>query len=84
MLVKLNVRTVRPIKVDPEIEELWKRIDYQIKTHSNAKTVLNVQENGLKVTSRFKVIRVFVSSTFTDFFNEREVLVKQVNDENFK
>ena len=26
-----------------------------------------------------KSIRVFVSSTFTDFFNEREVLVKKVS-----
>ncbi|CAF1487348.1 unnamed protein product [Adineta ricciae] len=25
-----------------------------------------------------KVVRIFVSSTFTDFFNEREVLIKQV------
>ena len=25
-----------------------------------------------------KVVRIFVSSTFTDFFNEREVLIKKV------
>jgi hypothetical protein len=25
-----------------------------------------------------KVVRIFVSSTFTDFFNEREVLIKRV------
>lgn len=31
-----------------------------------------------KFNSNCKTIRVFVSSTFTDFFNEREILVKQV------
>ena len=31
----------------------------------------------------WKVVRVFVSSTFTDFHNEREILVKQVGSKVF-
>lgn len=65
--------------IDPEIEEMWKLIDTQIKNYTNNNLKNKSDENkGLKVVKRFKVIRVFVSSTFTDFFNEREVLVKQV------
>lgn len=62
--------------VDPEIEDIWKQIDYQIK--SNATNQPAEHKFDAEVTRRFRVIRVFVSSTFTDFFNEREVLVKQV------
>ena len=32
-----------------------------------------------KVAARWRIVRVFVSSTFVDFFNEREILVKKVS-----
>ncbi len=49
----------------------WSVIDQQ----SESETV----SNGNPSSSAFwKTIRVFVSSTFTDYHSEREVLVKQV------
>ena len=57
------------------IEEMWKIIDNQILNKSSdyfkPKTNTNQQKKP-------KCIRVFVSSTFTDFFSERESLVKRV------
>lgn len=37
----------------------------------------NYDDHGSQQTPN-KVVRIFVSSTFTDFFNEREVLIKKV------
>lgn len=55
-----------------KIEKLWLQVDKQIKdTKYHDKS-----EPFVKIC---KTIRVFVSSTFTDFFNEREILVKRVN-----
>lgn len=58
--------------------EIWKRIDSEIKSYSNDTSSNKTEEKGLKIVKRNKTIRVFVSSTFTDFFSEREILIKQV------
>lgn len=55
-----------------KIEKLWLQVDKQIKDTK----YLDKSEPFVKTC---KTIRVFVSSTFTDFFNEREILVKRVN-----
>lgn len=39
----------------------------------------NDKEELVTLNSRWKTVRVFVSSTFKDFHNERDVLVNQVN-----
>ena len=63
--------------VSNEVSRLWKLAEKQCscleKCESN-----KCQETDLFTDLGWIVIRVFVSSTFNDFFNEREVLVKQV------
>ena len=54
------------------IEEMWTSIDKEIE--ENHETYYKPKN----VNTTPNCIRVFVSSTFTDFFNEREVLVKEV------
>lgn len=58
------------------IQNIWKTIDKQI-NDKNSKYYTGYSSN--KFNKRHKTIRVFISSTFTDFFSEREILVKQVN-----
>ena len=68
------------------IEYMWKDIiDVQINSPLETKLAFHYQNHPAKLRRSasvkhigYKAIRVFVSSTFTDFFNEREVLVKQV------
>jgi hypothetical protein len=56
---------------------MWKEIDEQI-NDPNSVYLLNKKKNASMSDKRkFRPIRVFVSSTFTDFFSEREILVKQ-------
>lgn len=58
---------------------MWNRIERQMKSFKISTNLNNNNAlSNLKTMSRYKAIRVFVSSTFTDFFNEREVLVKNV------
>ena len=54
------------------IEDMWRSIEDQIE--ANHKEYF--MPKSLKATPQ--CIRVFVSSTFTDFFSERESLVKKV------
>lgn len=61
------------------VDKTWWSIDQQIVEYSfklNPKSTFIFSD--LKNFKRSKAIRVFVSSTFTDFFNERELLVKFV------
>ena len=58
-----------------EVNEVWNKIDstndeISLKKSKNDKESLS--------SSEFKVARIFVSSTFSDFFNEREILAKRV------
>ncbi|XP_072019125.1 telomerase protein component 1-like [Amphiura filiformis] len=61
---------------DPEVttHQCWETIDTQCLTHSTR--LQDVSES--QTTSGWKVVRLFVSSTFNDYQNEREVLVKKV------
>jgi len=56
------------------IQNMWKIIDKQI-NYKKSKYYANYIN---RVHKRHKTVRVFISSTFTDFFSEREILVKQV------
>lgn len=53
--------------------------DFWIRLHEHLDNELteNRTNHGNQRTLN-KVVRIFVSSTFTDFFNEREVLIKKV------
>ncbi len=53
-----------------KIETMWQLIDKQMKCGKYCSKKSNSKPP--------RAIRVFVSSTFTDFFSEREVLIKQV------
>lgn len=57
---------------DQIITSCWKEIGQQCEAYKPSTIKQGQQSSG------WKVIRVFVSSTFTDFFNEREILVKKV------
>ena len=55
------------------VDKIWMNIDAEFKEKASKENIIDIG----KKTSH-KAIRIFVSSTFTDFFNRREVLVKQV------
>ncbi|XP_064611367.1 telomerase protein component 1-like [Liolophura sinensis] len=54
------------------IASCWSEVDRQCSAYQ--RRVCESPDSGLG----WKTVRLFVSSTFTDFFNEREVLVKKV------
>ncbi|KAL4233724.1 hypothetical protein ACF0H5_008404 [Mactra antiquata] len=56
-----------------KVSECWKKIESQCKKYQN-----NARGDKSKDDDELKTVRIFVSSTFTDFFCEREVLVKKV------
>ncbi|CAF0801098.1 unnamed protein product [Adineta steineri] len=56
-----------------DVSEFWTKL----RQHISKETSKNSDNHGCQQTPN-KVVRIFVSSTFTDFFNEREVLIKQV------
>ncbi|XP_060585450.1 NACHT and WD repeat domain-containing protein 2-like [Ruditapes philippinarum] len=66
-----------PDKVDPEVlkkvEECWEQIGSQCVEYAHQSRRTKIVDDG-----EWKTVRIFVSSTFTDFFCEREVLVKKV------
>jgi nephrocystin-3 len=53
-----------------QLESVWQSIGMNL--DKNSQRVIDSERKG------FKEVRVFVSSTFKDFFAEREVLVKYV------
>ncbi|XP_078577882.1 TPR repeat-containing protein DDB_G0287407-like isoform X2 [Branchiostoma floridae x Branchiostoma japonicum] len=61
--------------LDPEttVKECWKEIDKQCWTCTKAEG-----KDTSRALGGWQVVRVFVSSTFTDFHMEREALVKKV------
>lgn len=66
--------------VDIEREETCMDVKYfwiKLREHINAERLKSYDKHGNQTRSH-KVVRIFVSSTFTDFFNEREVLIKKV------
>ena len=56
-----------------DVKDFW----IQLREHIHSERLKPSNEHGNQRTSN-KVVRIFVSSTFTDFFNEREVLIKKV------
>ncbi|XP_060081729.1 telomerase protein component 1-like [Ylistrum balloti] len=65
--------------VRESVRKCWERAEVSCERVKEL-NVPTTQESGCNArnVSSWKTIRVFVSSTFTDFFNEREVLVKKV------
>ncbi|CAF0741223.1 unnamed protein product [Brachionus calyciflorus] len=60
-------------------DKTWWLIHQQISNYNSRKSLSSDRVTSDLITlKRSKAIRVFVSSTFTDFFNEREHLVKVV------
>ncbi|XP_013068676.2 TPR repeat-containing protein DDB_G0287407-like [Biomphalaria glabrata] len=61
--------------VKNEVQRLWRDVEKQCQ---DSNSELQPLTEDTKTDIDWNIIRVFVSSTFTDFFNEREVLVKKV------
>ncbi|CAF3689165.1 unnamed protein product [Adineta steineri] len=60
-------------KLPLDVKDFW----IKLREHINNERLKSYDKHGNQRTSN-KVVRIFVSSTFTDFFNEREVLIKKV------
>ncbi|CAF4774553.1 unnamed protein product [Rotaria magnacalcarata] len=60
-------------KISIDVNDFWTKL----REHINRERLKSYDKRGNQRTSN-KVVRIFVSSTFTDFFNEREVLIKKV------
>jgi hypothetical protein len=56
-----------------DIKDFW----IKLRKHIANEKLEQYDDHGNQQTPN-KVVRIFVSSTFTDFFNEREVLIKKV------
>lgn len=70
------------IEVDVEkvIADCWNIIDTQcIANSATAGKLVGSNVSSVR-KGKWRTVRLFVSSTFVDYFNEREVLVKKVGD----
>lgn len=65
--------SVLPPILPTRVNDFW----IKLREHLNEERSKPYETHGNQRTSN-KVVRIFVSSTFTDFFNERESLVKKV------
>ena len=81
VLLLLFQTDLRPDNIEPNtdpatlkiVEKCWEEVDRQCISYTRPKqTRVDLDSLG------WKTVRIFVSSTFTDFFCEREVLVKKV------
>ena len=68
-------------KANTIVNACWKLVEDQCKDNT-LNEINKPSEND--VGGLWKIVRVFVSSTFSDMFCEREVLVKKVSDFNPK
>jgi hypothetical protein len=68
-----NSNNVECEKISIDVKDFW----IKLREHINTERLKSYDKHGNQRTSN-KVVRIFVSSTFTDFFNEREVLIKKV------
>jgi hypothetical protein len=75
----VNIRHETPPPPPPRVPPPSNADDFwvQLRQHIANETVTHPDAHGSQQTPN-KVVRIFVSSTFTDFFNEREVLIKKV------
>ena len=71
--VNTNNIEVEGEKLSTDVKDFW----VKLREHINTEKLKSYDKHGNQRTSN-KVVRIFVSSTFTDFFNEREVLIKKV------
>ncbi|XP_069128766.1 telomerase protein component 1-like isoform X2 [Argopecten irradians] len=61
------------------VTKCWEKVEESCDRFKNSDVLQNARgPTDKRKQSSWKTVRVFVSSTFTDFFNEREVLVKKV------
>ncbi|CAG5136130.1 unnamed protein product [Candidula unifasciata] len=60
-----------------EVKKVWSEIEKQCQDKESNPTNVNTSSRS-ETAMESNTVHVFVSSTFTDFFNEREVLVKKV------
>lgn len=69
----LNTNNIKCEKISIDVKDFW----IKLREHITRERLKSYDKHGNQRTSN-KVVRIFVSSTFTDFFNEREVLIKKV------
>jgi len=67
-----------PSDVRELIDFTWSRIDENLAEYIDKYEKLQQDGNRDSGKEEWKTIRIFISSTFTDFFAEREVIVKKV------
>ena len=60
-------------EIQAVVDKCWKEIEESCKSMFN-----NRSRKTVDITTRWKVVRLFVSSTFADYHAEREILVKKV------
>jgi len=66
-------------QIDSLIENVWKKIDHTVEVYSEKYKQL--QPTDEKNHLGWRVVRLFISSTFADFHAEREIIVKKVMPE---
>ena len=75
-LSKENEQENTEEKIDAVIDNVWREIDKSINKYQKKYEGLR---NNTEKTHGWRVVRLFISSTFADFHAEREVLIKKVS-----
>ena len=57
------------------IDDIWRRTDDSLPNYLEKYKKYN---DSYSASQKWRTVRIFISSTFTDFFVEREVVVKKV------
>ncbi|XP_033740692.1 telomerase protein component 1-like isoform X2 [Pecten maximus] len=60
------------------VTKCWQKAEQSCESIGERNVSITESPRDTRNLSSWKTVRVFVSSTFTDFFNEREILVKKV------
>ena len=72
--VELSLDTTR----QDDVTRCWRHIDQQCWRYEQNHMLKRQSQITNNTDNDWKTVRIFVSSTFTDFHNEREILVKKV------
>ena len=75
-LSKENEQENTEEKIDTVIDNVWREIDSSINKYQKKYDSLR---NNTEKTHGWRVVRLFISSTFADFHAEREVLIKKAS-----
>ena len=75
-LSKENEQENTEEKIDTVIDNVWREIDSSINKYQKKYDGLR---NNTEKTHGWRVVRLFISSTFADFNAEREVLIKKAS-----